>query len=72
MMNNLEKRLENTERALVSLWNLIADTNINLEYCGAEAMMIEYFNSQEKLGAKFSPKKGVPFFHEGRINIQKG
>jgi len=61
MENNtdfLEKRLANTETALVGLWSLMKDTMPPDYQRNIEVMMNEYFDANNKLGADFSSRNG--------------
>jgi len=53
-MDDLEKRLINTEKALVALWALLKDTVPPAYEEGIEEMMSDYFTASTKLNADFS------------------
>ena len=52
-MNNLEKRLQNTERALIDLWTLLKDTVPPAYADNIDDMMGEYFEANTELGGDF-------------------
>ena len=60
-MSDLEKRLANTEKALVALWSLIQDTLPPAYQEDTDKMMEEYFNANCKLGADFNNASGKYF-----------
>jgi len=62
MTNNELKRLDNTEKALVALWNLIEDTMPPEYQESANSMMEEFYNSNVSLGADFGEKE-TGYFH---------
>lgn len=64
-MTNIEKRLQNTERALVALWALIGETMPHHVIGGASQMMEEYFEAQGALGSEMPTSNGNdPFIKE--------
>jgi hypothetical protein len=56
-MNDLEKRLHNTEVMLVSLWALIEDTMPPVYRETIDEMMEDYFNANDSLGADFDTSR---------------
>ena len=62
-MTNEEKRLINTERALVSLFALIEDSLSEADAYAANKMMGMYFHTNEGLGANFEQTSEV-FLHK--------
>lgn len=57
-MTDLEKRVHNTENALVALWALIQNTIPAENKDHIENMMEEYFNANTDLGATFGLNNG--------------
>ena len=53
-MTDLEKRLANTERALFAMWALMRDTMPPANEQDISAMIAEYFEANERLGADFN------------------
>ena len=50
----LEKRLINTERALLALWSLLEDTMPANKTISIDNMMQEFFEANTDLGANFA------------------
>jgi len=50
-MTNIEKRLQNTERALLALWVLIKDTMPPAYADAVQDMMSDYFDANTELGS---------------------
>lgn len=57
-MDDLEKRLQNTERALIALWGLMKDTMPPAYQDSIDRMINEYFDANESLGANFDLNSG--------------
>lgn len=57
-MSDLEKRLDNTEKALLSLWALMMDTMPPDYQRDIDKMMSEYFEASSELGATFDITDG--------------
>lgn len=57
-MSDLEKRLDNTEKALLSLWALMMDTMPPDYQRDIDKMMNEYFEANSGLGATFDITDG--------------
>ena len=55
-MNNYEKRMANTEYAIIALWNMISDmlTDNPEKLMAVDRMIGDYFDANESLGADFS------------------
>jgi len=53
-MTNIEKRLFNTERALVSLWSLLEPTCGEVTKKAIDLMISDYFDAQVSLGVEFN------------------
>lgn len=60
-MTDIEKRLVNTETALVALWSLLEDTFPPAYADSVATMMEEYFDANKSLGSVFRDK--APIFH---------
>ena len=57
-MTDIEKRLANTESALIALWSLTKETMPPQYQKDIDKMMNEYFDANAKLGATFDLKEG--------------
>jgi len=57
-VSDIEKRLQNTERALVALWALMKDAMPPGQQNSIEKMINEYFDANEALGANFTLSEG--------------
>lgn len=57
-MTDLEKRLLNTEKALLALWALMRDTMPPAYQDDIDRMVNEYFDANNALGAIFDLTKG--------------
>ena len=54
----LEKRLENTERALFSLWSILHDLQPPSVQSDINGMMNEYINANDALGSGIADSTG--------------
>ena len=54
----LEKRLMNTEMALVALWSFLQDTMPPAIQANVGEMMNEFFDTNSEMGADFDLRKG--------------
>ena len=57
-MESLEKRLANTEKALLALWSLMQDTMPPDYQRSINKMMNDYFDANDTLGANFDITSG--------------
>ncbi len=57
-MTNIQKRVENTEVALVALWSLIEDTLPQEHREATTQMMNDFFDANVELGAEFDLRNG--------------
>jgi len=55
---DLEKRLANTEAALIALWSLTKDTMPQEVFNNTDNMMNEYFDANESYGSNFNIRNG--------------
>ncbi len=57
-MIDIEKRLQNTERALTALWSLMKETMPPAYQEDIDRMVNEYFDANSELGADFDLSNG--------------
>ena len=57
-MTDIEKRLQNTERALIALWSLMKDTMPPAYQEDIDRMVNEYFDANSALGSDFDLSNG--------------
>jgi len=58
VVSDIEKRLYNTEIALMSLWHLMADTMPPAYEEAITRMMNDYFDANKNLGSEFIIQNG--------------
>ena len=58
MMNELEKRLANTETALIALWAIMKDTMPPDHQDVIDEMMSDFFGANSSLGSNFNDGTG--------------
>ena len=71
-MTNEDKRLANTEYAIIALWNMVSDmlTSDPEKLMSIDQMIGDYFEAQESLGADF--KSTHLEFYKGEDNALDG
>ena len=57
-MTDIEKRLQNTERALIALWSLMKETMPPEYQENIDRMVSEYFDANYALGSVFDLSNG--------------
>ncbi len=57
-MTDIEKRLQNTERALIGLWSLMQDTMPPAYAQDIDAMINDYFDANAGLGSDLGLTNG--------------